>query len=154
MLMVEFNVKVRASDPNLLSKMEKNIDKFIRKGVSMYLKKAREKGDTDIWAPGMVSSQLTGFKNNCRKGIDALYDFVSSSDNNFILGTEHQMPFGTFKSMYVTMRKNNGMPAISFNADHYQSVFGEFNLSVEHPQGSERILCGIAIGDDSYHDTF
>ena len=154
MLMVEFNVKVRASDPNLLSKMEKNIDKFMRKGVSMYLKKAREKGDTDIWAPGMVSSQLTGFKNNCRKGIDALYDFVSSSDNNFILGTEHQMPFGTFKSMYVTMRKNNGMPAISFNADHYQSVFGEFNLSVEHPQGSERILCGIAIGDDSYHDTF
>ena len=126
----------------------------MRKGVSMYLKKAREKGDTDIWAPGMVTSQLTGFKNNCRKGIDALYDFVSSTDHNFVLGRQHQMLFGVFKNMYVTMRKNNGMATISFNADHYQSVFGEFNLFIQHPQGGERMLCGIAIDDDSCRDTF
>lgn len=157
--MIEFNKKVRDSDPHLLTKFYQNIDLFQRKGVYLYHQALRKFRDKDIWAPGVVGPQLTEWRNAVKLASDMLYAFLTqprfeyNSDLNY-------MPLDSVKDEYMVYRKSNGaMDNVKWTASHYQGVFSELGVFVEtstrvYPRGSAehpkttRWLIGVDVADD------
>lgn len=128
--MIEFNFKVRGSDPYLFDKIVANLDLFHRKCVSMYLDKIRQHGDKDIWSstPNILPQQIYDFKNNMRSSVDCLYNFLKGP--GFEFNDSYQMPVADFKELYAVHRKANGEEKCRWNREHYASTFQELGISV------------------------
>jgi len=128
--MIEFNFKVRGSDPYLFDKIVANIDLFHRKCVSMYLEKIRDHGDKDIWSstPNLLPQQIYDFKNNMRSSVDCLYNFLKGP--GFEYDDSYQMSVSDFKELYAVHRKANGEDKCRWNREHYHSTFQEIGIHV------------------------
>ena len=157
--MIEFNKKVRNSDPHLLAKLQ-NIDLFQRKGVSLYHAMLRKYGDKDIWATGVVGPQLTEWRNSVKLSSDMLYAFLSSNDGKFEFGVEKFMPLEDLKEEYFQYRKHNGGDKVRWTAAHYQAVFTEMSLiptnaEAKEYRGTQQVkkwLLGIDLRQDPCHN--
>jgi len=131
LFLIEFNFKVRGSDPHLFTKIVNDIDLFHRKSVSLYLEEVRKNGDKDIWcpAPSLLPQQIYDFKTNMRLRVDPLYCFLQSGVFDF--DEEHQMSVSDFKEAYTAFRKENGLGGCKWNSDHYASIFTEIGIVLQ-----------------------
>lgn len=125
--MIQFDYKVAITDPKLFEKFIKDIDRFQRKGVSLYHMKLRQHGELDIWADGVVGKQLHGWKQNVRAQTDALYSYLTSGCFDF-LGQMSFMPQDDFVKLYMQYRADNGWPKIKWDTDHFKSVFQDLGI--------------------------
>jgi len=128
--MIEFNYKVRGSDPQLFDKMIENIDLFHRKSVSLYLATIRKYGDKDIWSstPNILPQQIWDFKINMRSSVDCLYNFITSP--SFDVDPSYEIPERQFLELYNAHRKASNEGRIKWNREHYLSTFYELGLDI------------------------
>lgn len=156
----EFNKKVRNSDPHLLLKLKRNIDLFQRKSVALYHAALREHGDRDIWANGVVGSQLTTWRDGVKLQTDALYSFLKT--DRFQFAPLLFMPLKDFKEEYYGFRQSNGMDKVRWSPSHFKEVFEECGVYISsdalayppnsgaQPQVQEYLFgCDIADGTTS-----
>lgn len=142
--MIEFNKKVFNSDPHLLSKFQKNIDYFQRKGVYLYHEALRKFGEKDIWASGVLGKQLIDWRNSVKLSSDMLYAFLSDTENSkFEYAAHLYMPLEDFKEEYFQFRKQNGGDKVRWTAAHYQAVFTDMSLILQGPD--ERVFRGTPV---------
>tara|TARA_B100000945_G_scaffold321579_1_gene337219 strand:- start:3223 stop:5169 length:1947 start_codon:yes stop_codon:yes gene_type:complete len=132
--MIEFNVKIRGSDPYLFDKLVSNLDLFHRKSVSLYLAEIRANGNKDIWSstPNLLPQQIYDFKNNMRSSVDCLFNFLNSP--TFEFDPEFSMPVADFKELYAAHRKANGEEKCRWNKEHFSSTFAELGIFVTKAQ--------------------
>lgn len=129
--MVEFNHKVQGSDPQLFDKLIENIDLFHRKSVSLYLEAVRNFGHKDIWSqtPKLLPDQIYDFKNNMRRAVDCLYNFLHTE--RFEYHPTYRMVLKDFKEMYSTFRRENGEDKCKWGPQHYGECFQTLGISIE-----------------------
>lgn len=126
--MIEFRNKIIDSDPHLFNKFVDNIDLFQRKGVSLYHELLRVHGEKDVWAKGVVGSQIENWRNEVKKSTDQLYSFIKSGD--FKTGTHEYMFLEDFKTLYSEFRRKNGFDKIRWQKEHYAAVFQEQSIVI------------------------
>ena len=128
--MIEFNHKVRGSDPKLFDKITQDIDLFQRKAVCLYLHAIRAHGDKDIWcqSPCILPQQIYDFKNNMRSSVDSLYNFMSGSC--FEYDDAYEITVKTFKELYMAHRRANNEERCKWNREHYASTFEDLGVSI------------------------
>jgi len=147
--MIEFNYKVRGSDPKLFDKIIENIDLFQRKSVFLYLQEIRKHGDKDIWSssPNLLPQQIYDFKMSMRNSVDCLYAFLKSSV--FEYGSQYYITEDEFKELYGAHRKSVGEKQAKWNREHYLTTFQELGISRQEGtvqvNGSDK-LCAFISG--------
>ena len=153
--MIEFNKKVRDSDPHLLSKFYQNIDLFQRKGVYLYHQALRKFRDKDIWAAGVVgrSSPSGGTPSSSRATCS-----TPSSPNRGLVPQTSYMPLDSIGRVHGVPKVQRRDGQREVDCLHYQGVFAELGVYVDtstqvYPRGSASIrkrrwLHGIDVADD------
>ena len=128
--MIEFNYKVRGSDPKLFDKLIENIDLFHRKSVSLYLSCIREHGDKDVWSLplNVLPQQVFDFKMNMRSSVDCLFNFINGP--TFETSPDFSIPEKSFLELYNSYRSSVNEGKVKWNREHYMSTFIEIGLSL------------------------
>ena len=127
-LMIEFRHRVKDSDPKLFEKFAANIDRFMRKGVSLYHEMLYKHGDKDIWAKGVLGPQIHAWRDAVKKSTDALHAFLTSGI--FDIGNGLFMPLDDFKQAYTDYIKENGLDRVKWTREHYDAVFQDLGILV------------------------
>ncbi len=126
--MIEFRKRVHNSDPKLFKKFMKNIDRFQRKGVALYHRALYVHGNVDIWAPGVVGTQIAKWRNEVKESSDLLHAFVNSG--TFEFDAAMFMPLDDFKQIYTEFRKQSGHDKVKWTKDHYDTVFQDVGVFI------------------------
>lgn len=127
--MIEFRHRVKDSDPKLFEKFSANIDRFMRKGVSLYHEVLHKYGDKDIWAGGVLGPQIHAWRDAVKKSTDALHAFLTAG--YFDVANNLAMPLDNFKQAYTDYRKENGFDKVKWTREHYDAVFQDMGLYVK-----------------------
>lgn len=150
-LMVEFVHQVVNSDPQLFSRLEKNIPNILLKCVRAYLELVKKHNTSNLWRRG-DNPPLPEYFHKTREAMtrttNSLVSFLKSS-GEVTLEQGMRMPWLVFKEMYNNYCKTSGMKAQAIGtSDSYLSIFqlnglilNEETEELEDPETGQRTNC-------------
>lgn len=138
LLIFEFTVKVRGSDPQLPKKMASSMPSFLAKISLAYQQAAYRHSNANLWendASGrpILSRQLKKWAENMRKEVDPLYNFLKESGKIEMQkddGVDYYMLEDDFIRMFQEHCTHSGVEKPRWSEDLYRDTFADHNLVV------------------------
>ena len=129
LLLFHFGKKVQNSDPHLLGKLKQNMGGFICKINRAYHEAVDKYGESDIWAPGILTDQLLQYHDDLKSEVDMLTNFLKSGA--VLLNPTGYMLENEFKESYFSYHVTyDGGKRPQWCADHYSSVYMENGITI------------------------
>lgn len=149
-LLIEFIHQVQDSDPQLFSRMEKNISAILLKCVRAYREMASNHRRANLWNKKGDNPPLPDYFHRTRAALsrttNSLVSFIESS-GEVQIQKGARMQWTAFKDMYNRFCKSSGVHPQRLNSsDSYQSIFEQQGLSLtERPETMKDLETGNTV---------
>lgn len=112
---------------DLLEELVAETDAILRKSTLMYMRAAKQYGNVDLEAPGVLPEAMVAFMKTLETSMDPLTMFLASEQ--LTIRADVYMPLTDFKRDYFEFRKANGFSSVGWTRDHYETTFLTMGIS-------------------------